>query len=56
MSEETTERLNSGDSFEARVLRALAAIKGGLSARRQPLDRSLEDKVGELDSRRYDCA
>ena len=50
MSEETTERLDSGDSFEARVLRELAAIKGGLSAVASRLTK-LEDKVGELDSR-----
>ena len=32
MSEETTERLNDGDSFEARVLSELAALREGMMA------------------------
>jgi predicted nuclease with TOPRIM domain len=57
MSEETTERLNGGDSFETRVLTALAAINGRLDSmdsRLTAIDARLtvlEEKVSSIDAR-----
>ena len=50
MSEETTERFNGGDSFETRVLTALAAINGQLGSINVRLT-ALEEKVSAIDAR-----
>lgn len=50
MSEEQTDRLNDGGSFETRVLTALAAINGQLGSINIRLT-ALEAKVDALDAR-----
>jgi chromosome segregation ATPase len=50
MSEEMTERFNSSDSFETRVLTVLAAINGQLGSINVRLT-ALEEKVGAIDAR-----
>ncbi|HEX6623102.1 MAG TPA: hypothetical protein VF064_05275 [Pyrinomonadaceae bacterium] len=50
MSAETTERFNGSDSFETRVLTALAAINGQLGSINVRLT-ALEEKVGAIDAR-----
>ena len=50
MSEEMTERFNSSDSFETRVLTALAAINGQLGSINVRLT-ALEEKVSAIDAR-----
>ncbi len=50
MSEETAERLNGGDSFESRVLTALAAINSRLDSMDSRLT-ALERKVDALEEK-----
>ena len=50
MSEDTTDRLNDGGSFEARVLRALAAINGRLDSMDNRLT-TMDVRLTTMDSR-----